>query len=1334
MATLEEIQRRAAELRKSAGATTPADISASSGGRLVASTEEPQDEPGAVSRFAGAAASGFRRLVPQEARDVAGAVGRFATSGEYALNTLGQVAGNEDLGTDIRSKIEEVPVVGGALGTAFDVAAAPATLLTAGAGSAAAGALRGAGTAGKVAASLLAPVSSSPNVGARLLSETILGTGGMLASEEAAKRDAPLAVQIAAGALGGVAALGVAGMARGAAGTFSRNSAQVAAQQYGHNIGARTFIPDLLPADVVKAEIKTSADPLERGVLGNRLIDPTRTMDSDIGKNWNVFTRQVRRGDQLAELAAGAALDPHARGAGMAAGGGGQLFDITDTGTVNNLRGLRGDGESLNWYDVFSAPDAAKRYGFTAEQTAYWKDWHQAKDEMADMLVANGVVQSRKQAEEALYVPRIVREVGDAEIHRNTNHQVQRVFEEAREGVARGIKYENDPKAVLQTYLRAGYKAVAEKQLDDLMATSGNLVTAKQALARTKPEVITRVETAAKALKEAQRANRSQRSLVPGTRARIDVELLRDQKILGRAEAALARAEQAAKDNAKRMKRDTPAAGLQGRVDAARARVDEFRTKIAQTEDARKNLPKVRAAEGPALTPASAAMVRAAQTEWHAAKAAYSRALDGIQRAEVLPGSVFGNAQHTIRVGHWKGKFLPEDADYLKLAEHVNTLTGRALPAKLDPFSKTTQDFANVVRFASATGDMAMPFIQGLPLLGQNPVLWAKMAYAHYRAALDPSFGGRYLRDRLATLQEMAQHGIPVGDVEQFAAVSGTGMASLIRKGAATRAGKQTVGRLQAAYDVGLTSSRVQLWEALKPVWDGSVDDLARYVRNMTGGLDSASIGIPPTQRAIESVWLGFSPRLMRSTLALVGMAANPNSPAGRQAARSLLGLAAFATTALTTANIGIGLASGESEEQIRDRVKASLDPLAGKRFLSMNINGQNIGVGGQVRAITQFVANATTNPGGFATANAYENPLVAFYLSRGAVGVNLAGTLIEGATGERVNALPYEQIDSLPDAVMSLGTSFLPFVVQAQLEADSLSAIERAQLATLGFAGTNVNEDSPTDEINKVSAERYDGRPFGELTGTEQQALETEFADLFTRRDERRKETGGRDERNRRAALQAIDDNRVGSERALVDARDRGLLTPDQFREEMKTLQRIAAESKRPFISDFESEPDANRDALTAWYATFDQAKVAGTDVVDWDQHAVLERALFDSLTADQKRYIEQRRKAEHADEAVPFFDAEKRISNSAYYDTIDAAFELVRGSLPSEINSYSALVLAANRARQAGDAATFAFLSRIQTRADAIASRQKRALRLSDPQLDADLVATGRVSRSAR
>jgi hypothetical protein len=512
---------------------------------------------------------------------------------------------------------------------------------------------------------------------------------------------------------------------------------------------------------------------------------------------------------------------------------------------------------------------------------------------------------------------------------------------------------------------------------------------------------------------------------------------------------------------------------------------------------------------------------------------------------------------------------------------------------------------------------------------------------------------------------------------------------------------------------------------------DGTPDQLATYVRNATGALSSSALGVGANARAYESVWMGFSPRLLRSTIALVSQAANPDTPQGRAAARSLLGIAGAASLMAIGTNVGIGVAQGKSRQEIEQGIEDTLNPLSGRRFLSVPIEGQYVGVGGQVRAITQFVAKAVANPAGFATTNAMDNPLINFYMGRGSVGVNLVGSVIEGATGEKVNVLPYESIDSLPDAALHIGKSLMPFVLQSQMEAQHASGIDRWVSVAGQFVGLNVNEKSPTDLINEEAKTRH-GKPYAELTGQEKDNLETDRADLFALRDRVNAEFGDKDSKDKAAHIQNIEATRLNGERALVDAMNRGDLTDKQFRDSMAQIQHDASILKRDAYGPFDQKTsDPNKLALTGFYALYDAAKVPGTDVIDWDAYDKLAHEYDKTLTPEQRKYVAERSVPKHAEEAQWYFDAGKAINDSGYYDTVDTAFTKLQRALPAPIDSYSKLLLAINAAQTAGDRGTEARLTAIRGRIDSLSDDQKRIMRLRNPALDAALVKTGRVVR---
>lgn len=1435
----DSIVRTSAELRGQASRfNTSSDVPAE-GGRLLSTAKAKQNEPNAISRFGAGAADLFRSIVPQGVRDVAGRGLRVATSAERTLN----LGGSEGLGTDIGKQIERVPVAGGLLRSAFDIGFAPSTLLTAGKGGAIAAALRGGGAAGKIGAALVSPATNAPTFAGRLFSEVVMGTAASAAAEKVIEdTDSPLLAAAAGLAAGAVAGAGLNAF-RGASRTFGRD----AARHIPGPTDSRTFVRDLLPASEVAKGIDLAApDSAWRSGLGRRtasLVNPGSVREGEIGVADLVELRQQDNGRMLAEAALMGAIDSHGDGIRVVAGPRGTVFNVDDvSGKILNIPG------SHDLIDFLEQRRVVQLRGLRPEQQAFVKDLHQLLDERRAFRVANGLPVSKNPDEDIVHISRIVRGIRDVDDVGRTNEFIARVHETRAEGIAAGVRYENDLRATVGLMLQADYRQAAAKQLDQLLAP--HVVTPSAVLAKTKPAVVQELRAAVKDLAGERRNVRLERRAAvkaatlssqpdlppqgpvmrkpdgtPWTQADADRFAVSSTYVENNVaiNGALRRGDlskwgstvdsidrltaQPLPEDIRTVYRGVSltaedAAGLVPGVeipqpiflstsrspDTARYFAQSYRNgyythpvvmelsvprgatgvhmpdlgrggvartegevllprggsiRIAAVEDGGRRVvgeymppksaasPRIRAENGPALTPQSQADLAAAQSRYAAAKTKYARAMDEVRASRVLPGYVFGNQARDVQVGVWKGKFLPTDADYLKLAERMDTLTGRPLPIKVSGAANLARQTGDLIRLASASGDAAAPFIHGLPLFGQSPKVWAKAAMAQYRGLIDPGRTGRYVRQNLETVQEMAQLGIPVGDIEQYiSAAGGSGrIERVVQAGARTRVGRQTLGRLEAGYDNFLTVARVEAYKSLKPVWDGTPADLATYIRDLTGALSTKALGVSPGQRAFESIWLAFSPRLFRSTLALVAHAANPNDPVGRQAARSLLGLMGAAAVMAVGTNLAISGAKGETEEQAWKRVQETMDPTTGK-FMSVDIGGQRLGVGGQIRAVTQFVAKALAHPSGFATADAFDNPLINFYMGRGSVGVNVAGSIIEGATGERVNVLPYESIDGLPDAALHLGSSLMPFVIQNQFEAHDISKIDRLVLGTTSLLGLNTSQKSPSDRINEEAQARYQ-KPYAELTGVEQQAIEADRADLFALRDKRREEFGDRETQQRYATLRAVDADRLASENATVDAYKRGQITGSQLRDELKSLQRDAAVQKRRVLGPIDNETsDANKQALTAWYDTFDQAKYPGTELLDWDKHAVLEAATLGAMTADQRRYVNERRVTKHDPSAQWFFDNEKTISNAGYYQKADIAFEKMRQMLPETIQSYSALVAAQGAATQAGDVRTTNFLKMVKNRVDALADRDRVALRRQNSDLDHALLENGRVS----
>jgi hypothetical protein len=333
-------------------------------------------------------------------------------------------------------------------------------------------------------------------------------------------------------------------------------------------------------------------------------------------------------------------------------------------------------GASTTFDQILERRDYRNHFNVTPEQARLIDDTHEYLDGLNQLREANGLRAFKPQDENYVHIARAVQGIRDVDVVNRPNSFLARVYETMDEGRAAGITYSNDLRGVLGLMGQTTYRDVALSQLDRMVAGAG-AVTAKSVIAQTHPTLIRDLNDSIKELTQARRVSRDQRSLVVGTRSQMDTELLRHQKALTRAQSALTRAEVTASDNAARLKRDAPAPHLQTRVDEAKAKVDSIQAQIDQTTEARKNIPDVRTPSGPAVTPAAAGNIDAARTKYEMLKKQYSRTMENVSKSTVLPGYVFGKTERDISVGTWKGKFLPNDADYKHLADRMNVITAR---------------------------------------------------------------------------------------------------------------------------------------------------------------------------------------------------------------------------------------------------------------------------------------------------------------------------------------------------------------------------------------------------------------------------------------------------------------------------------------------------------------------------------------------------------------------------------------------------------------------------------------------------------------------------------
>ena len=457
-------------------------------------------------------------------------------------------------------------------------------------------------------------------------------------------------------------------------------------------------------------------------------------------------------------------------------------------------------------------------------------------------------------------------------------------------------------------------------------------------------------------------------------------------------------------------------------------------------------------------------------------------------RTALADGALWGKHQDgQITIQQWRNRWLPH-ADANLITEYFKN-NQAALISPSATLGKLTS-LANSIRFLSAIGDFAMPFIQGQLILATNPGAWAKMTFSHYQAWFDPSVQARLVAQNLSDYQELARLGVPVGDPEFFSVMqTGAGGVSpgaflenryvnlpKIREGGRFLIGQNVFGRFQASYNAGLGHARVLLYQGAKEHWTGTQAELGQYIRNLTGGLDSRALGVTPGQRLAENLWLAFSPRLLRSTMAIIANGIlRPNTVQGRRSLRTL------ASWIAGTHGIYIlsGMAMGKSLDDMQD----GLNPLSGKRYLSHQINGDWIGVGGQVRAAMQLIGAGVLgsygDPKGLLEPSLQDNPLLrsvfSFIEGRGAVGRSIVGGAVEAATHGSINALPFDRIDGGADYGKHLATSALPFTIQGAMEG------EQTRTSIMSMLGLRTSAETPSDARNAARAVEIERRFPGE-------------------------------------------------------------------------------------------------------------------------------------------------------------------------------------------------------------------------------------------------------------
>tara|TARA_R100000808_G_scaffold22373_1_gene48654 strand:+ start:4700 stop:8860 length:4161 start_codon:yes stop_codon:yes gene_type:complete len=389
-----------------------------------------------------------------------------------------------------------------------------------------------------------------------------------------------------------------------------------------------------------------------------------------------------------------------------------------------------------------------------------------------------------------------------------------------------------------------------------------------------------------------------------------------------------------------------------------------------------------------------------------------------------------------------------------KTAEKFRRLVGTADASTFENLSQGFGGIGDILRVGKTGFDIGFMVLQGLPMLGAaffKPKLfgaWAKAASTGIKAFGTEAALNNVLQDasrkivrrgvddlgnavEVTLLDDMIENGVQLGrqatDIYQGIGTAGRLARTVTdpfgKAGEVVReTGEKTVGSLLKRFERSFTASsdvlRIKGYEALRETALKSDDlaGLATFLNKSTGALSAVEAGIPPSQRALERGFLFFSPKYTRSSLGLLADVTR-GGVRGDQARKSLVGMA----------GVGMGIYHAYATALGQE---IHLDPRDSK-FMTVEINGNRVGVGSFWTSFARFIANTADNA--FTDEDIFEeqkgNPLINWLRGRGAPTTGLIRDITYGTD------FLGRPIDSKLDMAKHLGKSILPFSVESMLQ-----------------------------------------------------------------------------------------------------------------------------------------------------------------------------------------------------------------------------------------------------------------------------------------------------------
>lgn len=438
-------------------------------------------------------------------------------------------------------------------------------------------------------------------------------------------------------------------------------------------------------------------------------------------------------------------------------------------------------------------------------------------------------------------------------------------------------------------------------------------------------------------------------------------------------------------------------------------------------------------------------------------------------------------ADATLPVAGVMGKgFNPNDKD-VQLIEKALGMTGVDKWKVLGQLVASANDLP---RMMLATFDVSPALLQNQILLAYNPRVWLKSVAMGIQNFWDKgkNYQG-FMTDPIhrETVRTIAKYGPQLGNSEPSMGVQESGLVTDRRlQGDGPLA--KAIRKFGENYDRTLTTARILMNESLlrDTMSEKEKYDVVSFVNELTGTVSYARTNASETQRVWENALL-FSPRYTRATLALLSDVARGGIK-GKQA-RIALGKWAVA-------GIGIYLLICKALGQ-----EPNLDPREGGKFLTFELMGNNVGIGGAMystlRTGAKMAAETVTGQPGEAV-----NTLKKYLLSRGSP---VTSSIYKFLMREDYIGKP---LDTLPELGKDwLKTNLVPTWLQATLEQGALGDPnaqkgEGAVAMLTGITGLRaypVSAAAERDSEREKYARQWYGKTYDELSTVEKARINSE-------------------------------------------------------------------------------------------------------------------------------------------------------------------------------------------------------------------------------------------------